>query len=166
MSMNRSRAAVTWGTSNASSVKPVRAPSARAISFTGMLMLMTPMAAWMASSMMSRFCWICLRSPTPYTTVESPTARYGATGLRSVFLALVSPGGDSGLMGPLPSVEPVAAVHVDRLSGDEDGSGAREIGEALRDVVRSSPPLHCRAAHDLLEQLAGGVLDLRAFCLD
>ena len=73
--MNSSRAAVTWGMSNASSVNPVNAPSARARILTGMLMLMTPIAAWIASSIVWRLRSMCLRSPTPYTTVEIPTAR-------------------------------------------------------------------------------------------
>jgi len=55
MSMKRSRAAVTWGMSKISSVNPVRAPSARAISLTGMLMPMIETAAWIASSMIRRF---------------------------------------------------------------------------------------------------------------
>src|SRR5947207_2718950 len=83
--MNSSLDAVTCGTSNTSSVKPVSAPSASATSLIGMLMLMTPKAAWMASSTVARFRRMCFRSPTPYTTVDSPTARYGAIGLGAVF---------------------------------------------------------------------------------
>ena len=78
--MNSSRAAVTCGTSNASSVKPVSAPSANATIFTGMLMLITDIAAWMPSSIVCRLRRMCLRSPIPYTTVDRPTARYGAIG--------------------------------------------------------------------------------------
>ena len=74
-SMNSSRAALTCGTSKASSVNPVSAPSASAMSLTGMLIEMIPIAAWTASSMVSRFWAMCLRSPTPCTTVEIPTAR-------------------------------------------------------------------------------------------
>jgi hypothetical protein len=64
-SMNSSRAAVTCGTSKISSVNPVSAPSASAISLIGMLMLMTPIAAWMASSIVARFRRMCFRSATP-----------------------------------------------------------------------------------------------------
>ncbi len=78
--MKRSCAATTCGMSKASSVKPVSAPSASAISRTGMLMPMIDIAAWMPSSIVSRFQRMCLRSATPYTTVDMPTARYGATG--------------------------------------------------------------------------------------
>ena len=63
--MNSSRAAVTCGMSKASSVKPVSAPSASAMILIGMLMLMTPIAAWMASSMVARLRRMCLRSATP-----------------------------------------------------------------------------------------------------
>ena len=73
--MNSSRAAVTCGTSKASSVKPVSAPSANAINFTGMLMEMIPIAAWIASSRVSRFPSMSFRLPTPWTTVDRPTAR-------------------------------------------------------------------------------------------
>ena len=73
-SMKRSRAAVVWGMSKISSVKPVSAPSARAISRTGMLMPMIETAAWIASSMTSRLRAISLRFEMPRTTVESPTA--------------------------------------------------------------------------------------------
>ena len=48
--MNSSRAAVTCGTSKISSVNPVSAPSASAISLTGMLMPMIDTAAWIPSS--------------------------------------------------------------------------------------------------------------------
>ena len=72
--MNSSRAAVTWGTSKISSVKPVSAPSASAISFTGMLMPMIDDAAWIESSTIRRYRSMCLRSQMPCTTVESPTA--------------------------------------------------------------------------------------------
>jgi len=40
-----------------------------------MLIEMIPIAAWMASSTISRFRAMWARSATPYTTVESPTAR-------------------------------------------------------------------------------------------
>ena len=63
--MNSSRAAVTCGTSKISSVKPVSAPSARATSLMGMLMLMTPKAAWMASSIVAMLRRMCFRSATP-----------------------------------------------------------------------------------------------------
>ena len=56
--MKSSRAAVTCGMSKISSVKPVSAPSASAISLTGMLMPMIETAAWIASSMMSRLRWM------------------------------------------------------------------------------------------------------------
>ena len=80
MSMNRSRAATTCGMSKISSVKPVSAPSASAIMRTGMLMPMIEAAAWIASSMIARLRSMCLRAPMPWTTVEMPTAMYGATG--------------------------------------------------------------------------------------
>jgi len=65
ISMNRSRAASVCGRSNASSVKPVKAPSERAISFTGMLMLTIDIAACTLSSTMSRLTAMCLRSAMP-----------------------------------------------------------------------------------------------------
>jgi hypothetical protein len=55
-------------------VKPVRAPSASAITRTGMLIPITDIAAWIPSSITARLRLMCLRSPTPWTTVESPTA--------------------------------------------------------------------------------------------
>src|SRR5438128_12486331 len=82
MSMNSSLAAIVCGRSKASSVNPVSAPSASAISLTGMLMLTTDIAAWIPSSMVSRFFRMSLRLPIPYTTVERPTAMYGATDVR------------------------------------------------------------------------------------
>ena len=72
--MNSSRAAVTCGMSKISSVKPVSAPSASAISLTGMLMPMIETAAWIASSMMSQVALDVLRLPMPWTIVENPTA--------------------------------------------------------------------------------------------
>jgi hypothetical protein len=74
MSTNRSRAAVTCGTSKISSVNPVRAPSASAISRTGMLMPMIDTAAWIPSSTICRLRSMSLRLPIPCTMVESPTA--------------------------------------------------------------------------------------------
>ncbi len=47
---------------------------------TGMLMPMIETAAWMASSMIARFRSMWRRAPMPWTTVEMPTAMYGATG--------------------------------------------------------------------------------------
>ena len=72
--MNRSRAAVTCGMSKISSVKPVSAPSASAISRTGMLMPMIETAAWIPSSTICRLRSMSRRLPMPCTTVESPTA--------------------------------------------------------------------------------------------
>src|SRR5947209_16035793 len=89
--MNRSRAAIRWGRSNASSVKPVSAPSASATILTGRLMLTTDIAAWMASSIVSRLRWMSFRLPMPYTTVDSPIAMYGATGWRLRFPSLLLP---------------------------------------------------------------------------
>ena len=43
----------------------VKAPSARATIFTGILMLIILTAAWMASSMISRLCLICFLSAMP-----------------------------------------------------------------------------------------------------
>ena len=57
--MNSSRAAVTCGMSKISSVKPVSAPSASAISRTGMLMPMIDMAAWMRVLDRSAGCARC-----------------------------------------------------------------------------------------------------------
>jgi hypothetical protein len=74
MSMNRSRAAVTCGISKISSVNPVKAPSASAISRTGMLMPTIDTAAWIPSSTICRLRSMSRRLPMPCTTVESPTA--------------------------------------------------------------------------------------------
>jgi hypothetical protein len=75
-----SRAAVTRRTSKISSVKPVSAPSARAISLTGMLMLMMETAAWIASSTIRRFLLDVLALADPVHHGIRPRARAARPG--------------------------------------------------------------------------------------
>ena len=42
--------------------------------FTGILMFVMDIEAWMASSMFSRLCLMCLRLAIPVIAVESPMA--------------------------------------------------------------------------------------------
>src|SRR5207244_11380574 len=131
--------------------------SASGMSRTGMLMLRTPMAAWIASSTVCRFRSMCLRSATPYTTVDRPTARYGATGAGGPFdfpsealvgrrrpdpdfLPGIDPPRNVGVPEATPSPCPVGAdvASVDRLGakylpgrmGDAHVHGRRSVREA------------------------------------
>ena len=71
--MNSSRAAVTCGMSKISSVNPVKAPSASAISRTGMLMPMIDTAAWIPSSTICRLRSMSCGADAVHNG-ESPTA--------------------------------------------------------------------------------------------
>ena len=133
--MKSSRAAVTCGMSKISSVKPVSAPSASAISFTGMLMPMIETAAWIASSMMSRLRWMCRRSATPWTIVERPTAMYGATGVRSLMAGMLGGGGAAACA---PGVRPRARAQHGRAH--EVDAGEREPARPRRSSAPGSRP--------------------------
>src|SRR6266508_3006935 len=78
--------------------------------------------------------------------------------------AIPAPVTDRAMASILPRdlVQPMAAVDVDRLAGDVARVGTHEVRDALDDVFGLAAPFDCLAGDDLVEQLAGRILDLCA----
>ena len=164
MSMKRSCAATTCGMSKASSVKPVSAPSASAISLHRHVDADDRHRRVDAVLDRVEVPPMCLRSPTPWTTVERPTARYGATACARASTRCRPRRGWRGPPVRRPTRSPPLSARrppqMNRCPPStltvcpvmKDAAGLGEVGDALGDVLGQPSPRHRLLGHDLVEE--------------